>query len=97
MHGINRIEAYANYKTNEELDEYYKTNDLNDGNYIYNIYFIYDQAYKKYSRKYMKVQDVFGNVNGFMEFLILIFKLMSFYTNCRFDYFLFNELVDVKF
>jgi len=45
----------------------------------------------------MKVQDVFGIVNGFMEFLILIFKLMSFYTNCRFDYFLFNELVDVKF
>jgi hypothetical protein len=45
----------------------------------------------------MKVQDVFGNVNGFMEFLILIFKLISFYTNYRLDYFLFNMLVEVKF
>lgn len=83
------------FKTDEQQDEYYKTNKLGT-NAIYGIYFFYEQAYKKYSRKYMKIQDVFGNVNGFMEFLIFIISVINVYTDYMFSYFLFNRLVNVK-
>jgi len=39
MHGINRIEAFVNYKSDEELIEYYKTYELNENNFIFKIFF----------------------------------------------------------
>jgi len=44
----------------------------------------------------MKVQDVFGNVIGFMEFIILIISLINIYTNYRYEYYLFYEHVNIK-
>jgi len=95
--GIEKINRFPIFKTDEELDEYYSNNNkYMFENKIYTLLFFFDNDYKKYTRKYMKIQDVFGNVNGFMEFLILILNFIKYYTDYRFDYYLFNQFVNVK-
>jgi len=96
LYYIDKIDKYSNFRLDKDLEQYYSNNEYNSSKNIYNSFFLLDKSYKKYSRKYLKIQDVFANVNGFMDFLILIFNLIKFYTNYRFDYFLFNEFVNVK-
>jgi len=95
-YGINGIEKFFNYKTDEELNNYYNNSTKYDIYFnVYTVFFQYEMDYRKYTRKYMKIQDVFGNVNGFMEFIILVVSLIKLYTKYRFDYYLFNHLVNV--
>lgn len=57
---------------------------------------MFDPVCYKYLRKYLKIQDVFGNVKGFVEFFVFIISFVSVYTDYRLEYYLFNELVNVK-
>jgi len=93
---IIRIENYVKFGTNEYLKEYYENKEFLNKNSIYLARFFYDQEYRSFTRKYMKIQDVFGSVNGFMQFLILGFGLIIFYSKYRYHYFLFDKLVNVK-
>jgi len=44
-----------------------------ENNSIYNLFVFFDKYYKYHFRKYMKLQDLLGNVYGFMDLIILIF------------------------
>ncbi len=96
MYGGEKIIKYTNFFSDVQLDEYYHHDTFKVRNIIYALSFEYNQVYKKYVRKYMKLQDIFGNVNGFKDFLIFIFSFINFYINYRFDYFLFDKFVNVK-
>jgi len=93
---VSRIDKYGKFVINEFLAEYYANDYFYEQNSIYRAKLFYDDNYIKYTRKYLKIQEVFGNVKGFMEFLILNFSFMNFYINYRYNYFLFDKLVNVK-
>jgi len=94
---IKRIENYVKFGTNEYFDEYYSNDKYLNKNSVYLCKFFYDGPYKKFSRKYQKVQDVFGMVNGCLQFLMTIFAgVYYFYCKYRFEHFIFNKFVDVK-
>jgi len=97
MNGIFSIDKFLYYRTDEELNDYYFNNTKYDPYYsLYSVYAYYEENYVKYSRKYMKIQDIFGNVKGFMDFIIFLLYAINIYTNYRFDFYLFNELVNVR-
>jgi len=97
MYGINKIKNYNTFVTDEEFDEYYKTDKFSDHYVVYACSFEYEQHYPRYLRKYKQIQDVFGNVNGVMRFIISVLgAIYYFYSKYRFDTFLFNKLVNVN-
>jgi len=97
IYGISRIQRNSGFRTDDELQYYYYNSTDYDSYFsIYFCEFNYEQNYTKHKRTYMKIQDVFGNVNGFMDFLILLLSVINYYTEYRFDYYLFNELVNVR-
>jgi len=96
LYGFYKFELYSDFRSDKEIENYYKTDYYHFIKNIYNFVFYVDPTVKNYSRKYLKIQDVFANVNGLMEFLIFILSFIKIYTNYRFDYFLFNELVNVR-
>lgn len=71
------------------------TSQINSLNNIFYSFHIYnDENCGFYNRRYMKLQDLFANVNSFIELLIFIVKfLYSIYSQFRFDYFLYTRLV----
>jgi len=97
MYGINKIKNYNTFVTDEEFDEYYKHDQFSENYVVYACSFEYDQHYTRYLRKYKQIEDVLGNVNGFMELIIPILgAIYCVYNKYRFDTFLFNKLVNVN-
>ncbi len=97
LYGINKVRNYNQFATDEEFDEYYKTDQFSENFVVYSCSFEYDQHYTRYLRKYRQIEDVLGNVNGFMELIIpLLAFVYYFYNKYRFETFLFNKLVYVN-
>jgi len=64
---------------------------------IYSLSVYFDKYYFHYVRKYMKLQEILGNLNGFMDLIIFLFAVLyKLYNKYRLDAYLFNRLVLIK-
>lgn len=90
-----RIEPKMNFFDKEEMDD---TSKLNSSNrFIYSLSIYFDKYYKYHVRKYMKLQDLLGNIKGFMDLIIFIFAILyKIYNKYRFNIYLYNRLVYIK-
>jgi hypothetical protein len=96
MYGIYPLEKLNFFRSDEELKLIYDSDEQKTEENFYSLFIMFDMVFNKYSRNYLKIQDVMGNVNGFMEFFILIVSFVSIYSDFRLEYYLFNKLVNVK-
>ena len=63
----------------------------------YTLTFLYSKSFNFMTRKYMKFQDVIGNVSGFMELIFFQLNLIFyFYNQFRLDKFLSNKLINMN-
>jgi len=90
-------ENYVKFVTDDYLDDYYANDKYQNRYSVYLCKFFYVQEYKHYTRRYQKVQDVMGKVNGCLQLLTFVFGgVYYFYCKYRFEDFIFNKLVNVK-
>ena len=54
------------------------SNDFSDSTFFEYIFTVYPQK-NIYQRKYIKIQDVIGNIGGYLDFICIILKCISFY------------------
>lgn len=63
---------------------------INDGSVLYTLTFETPQTIRKYYRKYLKLQDLFAKVGGFINGLIILMRILTV------DFFEYSYLINVN-
>jgi len=100
IYGVDNIERYVYFRTDQELNSIYGNNNSNTigslENNLHNIYFKYEPNYKVFTRIYLKIPDVLASLNGFMDLVMWIIGFVNIYTRTHLWYSYFNRCIKLK-
>ena len=89
--GYKQMDKTFSYIEKDIFDDYFSKE------YYYRLEITFDRSYYFITRKYMKLQDLLGNISGFMEVLkVIAHILFSIYNQIKIDKYLSFKLIEIN-
>ena len=89
--GFKQMDSTFSFSEKDIFDDYFTKE------YYYRLEITYDRSYFYMTRKYMRFQDLLGNISGFMDLLLMFMNLFfSIYNQIRIDKYLSFKLIDIN-